>query len=93
MTVSLTLALITALFPTLVVGDFDIHYWLADLITRHNSSELNASFPYFLMAAEHGYKPLNTTGVHTRFPLQGSSRASDLDLAFASNALMALFQE
>ena len=73
-TVSPTLTLPNTAFPNLVVGDFNIHHPLANLIRRHNSSELKASFPYFSRAAVHGYILLNTPGVHTRFPLQRSSR-------------------
>ena len=92
-TVSPLLALPIAAFPTLVVGDFDIHHPAVDPIRRHNPSALKASFPYFTRAAEQGYTLLNTPGVHTRFPLQGSSRPSVLDLAFASSALRPFFQE
>ena len=74
------------------MGDFNIHHPSADPIRRHNSSELKASFPYFSRAAEHGYTLQNTPGVYTRFPLQGSSRPSVLDLAFASSSLVPFFQ-
>jgi len=92
-TVAPALTLPLSPFPTLLVGDFNIHHWSADPLRKHNSSQLKASFPYFSRAAEHGYTLLNTPGVHTRFPLQGSSRSSVLDLAFASPALVPFFQE
>jgi len=92
-TVSPTLPLPSTVFPTLVVGDFNIHHPSADRIRRHNSSELKASFLYFSMAAEHGYTLLNTPGVYTRFPLPGSSRPSHLDRAFASTSLVPFFQD
>ena len=92
-TVSPLLALPSTALPTLVVGDFNIHHPSADPLRKHNSSELKASFPYFSRATELGYMLLNTPGVHTRFPLQGSSRPSVLDLAFASSSLMPFFQE
>jgi len=92
-TVAPTLALPLSSFPTLVVGDFNIHHPSADPLRKHNSSELKASFPYFSRAAEYGYTLLNISGAHTRFPLQGSSRSSVLDLAFASPALVPFFQE
>ena len=92
-TVSPTLALPSTAFPTLVVGDFNIHHPSADPIRRHNSSELKAPFPYFSRAAELGYTLLNTPGVYTRFPLQGLSRPSVLDLAFASSSLVPFFQD
>jgi len=92
-TISPTLALRFVSFPTLVVGDFNIHHPSADPLRRHDSSELKASFPYFSRAAEDGYSLLNTPGVHTRFPLNGNSRPAVLDLSFASTALMLFFQE
>jgi len=57
-------------FPTLMVGDFNIYHPSAHPISCPNSSELKASFPYFSMAREHGYRLLNTPVVHTRFPFQ-----------------------
>ena len=92
-TVSPVLALPSFTSPTLVVGDFNIHHPSADPARTHSSSELKASFPYFSRAAELGYSLLNTPGVYTRFPLQGSSRPSVVDLAFASSTLMPFFQE
>jgi len=92
-TIAPTLALPFSSFPTLVVGDFNIHHPSADPLRKHNSSELKASFPYFSRAAEYRYTLLNIPGVHTHFPLQGSSRSSVLDLAFASPALVPFFHE
>ena len=92
-TIAPSLALPFSSFPTLVVGDFNVHHPSADPLRKHNSSELKASFPYFSRATEYGYTLLNIPGVHTRFPLQGSSRPSVLDLAFASPALVPFFQE
>ena len=92
-TVAPTLALTLSSLPTLVIADFNLHHLSADPLRKHNSSELKASFPYFSRAAEPGYSLLNIPGVHTRFPLQGSSRSSVLDLAFASPALVPVFQE
>jgi len=92
-TVSPILALPSSAFPTLVVGDFNIHHLSGDTIRRHNSSALKPSFLYFSRAAGLGYSLLKTSGVHTRFPLQGSSRPSVLDLAFVSPPLMPCFHE
>jgi len=92
-TIAPTLALPFASFPTLLVGDFNIHHPSADPLRKHNSSELKASFSYCSRAAEYGYTLLNIPGVHTPFPLPGSSRSSVLDLAFASPALVPFFQE
>jgi len=92
-TITPTLALPSSSFPTLVVGDFNIHHPSADALRKPNSSELKASFPYFARAAEYGYTLLNIPRVHTGFPLEGSCRSSVLDLAFASPALVPFFQE
>jgi len=92
-TIAPTLALPFSSFPTLLVGDCNIHHPSADPLRKHNSSELKASFSYFSRAAEYGYTLLNSPGVHTPFPLPGSSRSSVLDLAFASPALVPFFQE
>jgi len=92
-TVAPTLALPLSSFPTLVLGDFNIHHLSADPLRKHNSSELKASFPYFSRAAEHGFTLLNIPGVHTSFPLKGSSRFSVLDLAFTSPAPLPFIQE
>ena len=92
-TVAPALALPLSSFPTLVVEDFNIHHPSADPLRKYNSSELKASFPYFSRASEFGYTLLNIPGVHTRFPIEGSSRSSVLDLAFASSDLVPFFQE
>jgi len=92
-TVAPALALSLSPFPTLLVGDFNIHHLSGDPLRKHNFSELKASFPYFSRAAEHRYTLLNTLEVHTCFPLQGCSRSSVLDLAFASPTLVPFFQE
>jgi len=92
-TVAPALAIPLSPFPTLVVGDFNIQHASTDPLRKHDSSELKASFPYFSRAAEHEYTSLNTPGVHTHFPLHGSSRSSVLGLAFASPALVPFFQE
>jgi len=88
-----TLALPLSSFPTLVVGDFNIHHPSADLLRKDNYSELKASFPYFSRAAEYAYTLLNMPGVHTRFPLYRSSRFAFLNRAFVSPALVPFFQE
>jgi len=80
-------------FPTLLVGDFNIHY---PSVTRLEDTTFpNSRLPshYFSRAAEHGYTLLNTPGVYPRFPLQRSSRQSVLDLAFTSSSLVPFFQD
>jgi len=80
-------------YPTLVVGDLNIHHPSVDRLREHNSSELNAAFPYFSRATDHGYTVLKIPGVPTCLRLSGPSRPSVLDLMFASPTLITFFQD
>jgi len=55
-------------FPLLVVGDFNIHHPLPDLLRSYSRRDLAASFPYFSRAADLGFELLNLPGVFSRFP-------------------------
>ena len=79
-------------YPTLVVGDFNIHHPLPDPLRSHSAEELATSFPYFSRASELGFGLLNQPSVYTRFPLGGSGRPSVLDLSFASPSLLPFCQ-
>ena len=92
MTVSPLVAFPETSFPTLVVGDFNIHHPLPDPLRSHSAEELATSFPYFSRSSELGFGLLNLPGVYTRFPLGGSGRPSVLDLAFASPLLLPFCQ-
>ena len=92
MTVSPLVAFPETLFPTLVVGDFNIHHPLPDPLRSHSAEELATSFPYFSRSSELGFGLLNQPGVYTRFPLGGSGRPSVLDLSFASPLLLPFCQ-
>ena len=61
-------------FPTLVVGDFNIHHPLPDPLRSHSAEELATSFTYFSRSTELGFGLLNQPRVYTRFPLGGSGR-------------------
>ena len=93
MTVSPLVTFPETSFPTLVVGDFNIHYPLPDSLPSHSAEELATSFPYFSRSSELGFGLLNQPGVYTRFPLGGSGRPSVLDLSFASPSLLPFCQK
>ena len=92
MSVSPLVAFPASSYPTLVVGDFNIHHPLPDPLRSHSSEELAVSFPYLSKSSELGYGLLNMPGVYTRFPLGGHGRPSVLDLSFASPALLPFFR-
>ena len=92
MTVSSLIAFSDLSHPTLVIGDFNIHYPLPDPLRSHSANELATSFPYFSRMSELGYGLLNQPGVYTRFSLGGAGRPSVLDLSFASPSLLPFCQ-
>ena len=79
-------------FPTLVVGDFNIHHPLPDPLRTHSAEELATFFPYFSRLSESGFGLLNQPGVYTRFLLGGFCRPSILDPSFASPSLLPFCQ-
>ena len=92
MTVSPLVAFPETPFPTLVVGDFNIHHPLPDPLRFHSAEELATSFPYFSRSSEVGFGLLNRPSAYTHFPLGGSGRPSVLDLSFASTSLLPFCQ-
>ena len=92
MTVSPLVAVPESSFPTLVVGDFNIHHPLPDPLRSHSPEELPTSFPYFSRFSELGFGLVNQPGVYTHFTLGGSGRPSVLDLSIASPSLLPFCQ-
>ena len=92
MTVSPQVTFPETSFPTLVVGDFNIHHPLPDPSHSHSAEELSTSSPYFSRSSEIGFGLLDQPGVYTRFPLGGSGRPSVLDLSFAFSLLLPFCQ-
>ena len=88
MMVSPLLAFPESSFPTLVVGDFNIHHSLPYPVRTHSTEELATSFPYFSRSSELGFSLHNHPGGYTHFPLGGSGHPSVLDLSFASPSLL-----
>jgi len=78
-------------FPTMVVGDFNLHHAAADPLRTFDSKEYNLSHPYYSQASEHGYSLLNQPGLYTCFPFAYNARLSVLDLAFANGPLFLSF--
>ena len=78
-------------FPTLVLGDLNLHHSLSDPERILSDYELNISGPYFNKASDNSFTLLNTPGVFTRFPFTYSHRPGVLDLAFANMALFSFF--
>jgi len=77
-------------YPHLVLGDFNLHYPLADPCRSLSEREFTISTHYFDAAFDVPYHFLNTPGAYTQFPFDKISRPSVLDLAFANTALSPL---
>jgi len=77
----------THTFPSLTVGDLNIHYHLSNPTRLLSYSELNVSSQYYELAADRLYSLLNTPGVFTRFPFDSTTRPAVLDLSFANAPL------
>src|SRR6266481_1565393 len=71
-------------FPTIVLGDFNLHSPLTDPLRHFSHEELRLSNPITDLAAERGYTLLNSPGLHTYFPHTHRFRSSTLDLAFTN---------
>jgi endonuclease/exonuclease/phosphatase family metal-dependent hydrolase len=73
--------------PTIVLGDFNLHWPLAVPLHHFHHSEIRLSEPFFDLAADRGYELINTPGIHTYFPHAQRFRPSTLDLAFTNPIL------
>ena len=80
-------------YPTLVVGDFNIHHPLLYPLPPHSAEEPATSFPYVSRSSELGSGLINQPGVYTRFPLCGPGRPPVLDLCFGSPSLLPFCQK
>jgi len=78
-------------FPTMVVGDLNLHHPAADPLRTFDSGEYNLSHPYYSQASEHGYSLLNQPRLYTYFPFTHNARPSVLDLTFANGPLFPSF--
>jgi len=75
-------------FPTLVLGDLDIHHPISDPTCLLSSYDPFISTPYFDRALTQLFSLLNTPGVYTRFPFTSNHRPAVPDLSFAHTALL-----
>jgi len=78
-------------FPTLVLGDLNIHHSASDPTRVLSGYDQFISSPYFDTASAHLFSLLNTPGVYSRFPSTSNHRPAVLDLAFANTALLPYF--
>lgn len=72
-------------FPSVVMGDFNIHHHLTDPLRSLTNQELALSSPYHDTAAENGYTLLNTPGNLTRHS-PTNHRDGVINLTFANKA-------
>jgi len=78
-------------FPTLVLGDFNIHHSASDPTRLLFDHDQFISSPYFDRASAVLFSLLNTPGIYTRFPFTTNHRPAVLDLSFANSALLPYF--
>jgi len=78
-------------FPTLIVGDLNIHHPTSDPTCFFSNYDQFISSPYFDRASALLFFLLNTPGVYTRFPFTTNHRLAVLDLSFTNSALLPYF--
>ena len=75
-------------FPTLVLGDLNIHHSTLDPTRLLSDYNQFISSPYVERASAQLYFVLNTPVVYTRFPFTSNHRPAVLDFSFANSALL-----
>jgi len=78
-------------FPTLLLGDLNIHHSASDPTRLLSSHDQFISSPYFDRASAQLFSLLNTPGVYTRYPFTSNHRPAVLDLSFANPVLLPYF--
>jgi len=78
-------------FPTLVVGDLNIHHPASDPVRCFSDFDQFISSPHFDRALALLFSLLNTPGVYTRFHFTANHCPAVLDLSFANSALLRYF--
>ena len=78
-------------FPTLVLGDLNIHHSASDPTRLRSNYDQFISSRYFDRASAQLFSLVNTPGVYTRFPFTFNHRPAVLDLSFANTALLTYF--
>src|SRR5205807_7077484 len=78
-------------FPTITMGDFNLHQPLPDPLRELSSQDIPVSAPYFDRAADLGFSHLNVPGIFTRFPFDSSTRPGVLHISFTNPAAAPFF--
>src|SRR5205807_8756864 len=73
-------------FPTITLGDFNLHHPLPNPLRELSSQDISVSSPYFDRPSDLGYSLLNVPGTFTRFPFASFSPPVVLDTPFATPA-------
>jgi len=78
-------------FPTLVLGDLNIHHSASDPTCLLSNYDQFISSTYFDRASAQLFSLLDTPGVYTRYPFTSNHRPAVLDLSFANTAWLPYF--
>jgi len=78
-------------YPTLVLGNLNIHHYASDPTRLLSNYDQFISSPYIDRASAQLFSLLNTPGVNTRFPFTSNHHPAVLDLSFANTALLPFF--
>jgi len=77
-------------FPTLVLGDLNIHHPTSDPARFFSNNDQFIGFPYFNRASPESFSH-NKPGVYTRFPFTANYCLAVFDLSFANSPLLPFF--
>jgi len=78
-------------FPTLVLGDLNIHHSASDPTRLLSNYDHFISSPYFDRASAQLFSLLKTPGVYSRYPFTSNHRPAALNLSFANTDLLPYF--
>jgi len=78
-------------FPTLVLGDLNIHHSASDPTCLLSNYDQFIGSSFFDRVSAQLFSLLNTHGVYTRYPLTSNHRPAVLDLFFANTVLLPYF--
>src|SRR5205807_1343893 len=60
-------------FPTITIGDFNLHHPLPNPLRELSSQDISVSAPYFDRATDLGFSLLNVPSIFSRFPFDSSN--------------------
>lgn len=86
-----TMAFPSSAFPSLVLGDFNIHHHSTDPLRILSNQELALANPYFEAASAAEYALLNTPSSYTRISPTPSQRNGVIDLSFYNTSSICPF--